>query len=163
MVEHTLFVADGAGMRALGARIARYCPRGVVIFIGGELGTGKTTLVRGFLAACGVGGPVRSPTYTLIEPYELARGHGFHLDLYRLGDPEELELLGIRDLLDGSSVILVEWPERGAGMLPAPDLQVRIAYEGEGRSVTLIGSGPEGERLLARVLGEPSALGTANT
>jgi tRNA threonylcarbamoyladenosine biosynthesis protein TsaE len=94
-------------------------------------------LVRGLLRERGHTGSVRSPTYTLIEPYEGLDPPVVHLDLYRLGDPEELEYLGLRDLLGGSSLLLVEWPERGAGMLPPPDLEVRIEHLGDARRLSI--------------------------
>lgn len=104
-----------------------------VVFLRGDLGAGKTTLVRGLLRALGHLGSVRSPTYTLIEPYEAGDQRIHHLDLYRLGDPEELEYLGLRDLLDGEGLVLVEWPERGAGMLPEPELIIEIEHAPPGR------------------------------
>jgi tRNA threonylcarbamoyladenosine biosynthesis protein TsaE len=111
-----------------------------IIALEGELGAGKTTLVGGILRWYGVMGPVRSPTYTLIEPYETQRRAIYHLDLYRLTDPHEVEPLGIRDLLAGSSLLLIEWPSRAAGTIPAADLWVDIAYPPtgiDGRQVRL--------------------------
>ncbi|WP_116808731.1 tRNA (adenosine(37)-N6)-threonylcarbamoyltransferase complex ATPase subunit type 1 TsaE [Steroidobacter cummioxidans] len=111
-----------------------------IIALEGELGAGKTTLVGGILRSYGVTGPVRSPTYTLIEPYETASRAIYHLDLYRLTDPGEVEPLGIRDLLTGAALLLIEWPSRAAGAIPAADLQVDIAYPAlgtEGRQVRL--------------------------
>lgn len=121
-----------AGTRAIGAAIARAAAQSeqpLVIALEGELGAGKTTLVGGFLKALGFQGHARSPTYTLIEPYELAGRSVYHLDLYRLTDPHEVEALGLRDLLRPRAVFLIEWPERGAGMLPAFDLVVHIRYD----------------------------------
>lgn len=111
-----------------------------IIALEGELGAGKTTLVGGILRSYGVTGPVRSPTYTLIEPYETASRAVYHMDLYRLTDPGEVEPLGIRDLLTGSTLLLIEWPSRAQGVLPTADLQIDLAYPPvgmEGRSVRL--------------------------
>lgn len=102
----------------LGAALAPCCGAGSVLFLDGELGVGKTTLVRGFLRGMGYPDRVKSPTYTLIEPYAVGATNVYHLDLYRVGDPDELEFLGIRDLVAEESTLLVEWPERGEGMLP---------------------------------------------
>ena len=107
------------------------------------------TLVRGFLRRLGHEGPVKSPTYTLIEPYRLAHRNCYHLDLYRVSDPEELEYLGLRDLLGEESTLLVEWPERGAGWLPEPDLLVAIAYAPPGRRLAFSAESPVGARVLA--------------
>lgn len=144
MLTRVLDIADAEGMEALGARLARVAAAGLIVHLSGELGAGKTTLVRGFLRGLGYRGNVRSPTYTLIEPYEFAERRVYHLDLYRLGDAEELEWIGLRDLLDGASVVLIEWPERGRGVLPAADLAIRIEYRDAGRLVTLIGQSPAG-------------------
>lgn len=112
----------------------------LIITLQGELGAGKTTLVSGLLAAFGHRGSVRSPTYTLIEPYDLAGRQFYHLDLYRLTEPLQLEELGIRDLLQPGAIVLVEWPER-AGQLLQPDLKVQLAYPAsgsEGRQLQLV-------------------------
>ncbi|MCP5137356.1 MAG: tRNA (adenosine(37)-N6)-threonylcarbamoyltransferase complex ATPase subunit type 1 TsaE [Gammaproteobacteria bacterium] len=111
--------------------------RGMFVHLRGDLGAGKTTLVRAWLRGLGHQGAVRSPTYTLIEPYELDTGPGYHLDLYRLGDPEELEYLGLRDLLEVPALCLVEWPERGVGVLPPADLTIAIEHTGEARKLGL--------------------------
>jgi tRNA threonylcarbamoyladenosine biosynthesis protein TsaE len=106
---------------------------GGLVFLLGDLGAGKTTLVRGLLRGLGHRGSVRSPTYTLVESYDLPAARVHHLDLYRIADPDELEFLGIRDLLDDTSLVLVEWPARGAGVLPPPDLSVHIRHQRDGR------------------------------
>lgn len=138
---------DEEAQRRLGACIASHCPRGAVIHLDGDLGAGKTTLTRGFIQGLGHDGRVKSPTYTLIEPYEVAGLRLFHLDLYRLSDPEELEYLGLRDHLDGESILLVEWPERGGELLPPADLRILIDHLEEGRRVTLEPLTPLGEQL----------------
>jgi tRNA threonylcarbamoyladenosine biosynthesis protein TsaE len=147
---------DADAQAAFGAALARACPPGCVVHLHGDLGAGKTTLVRGFLRARGHDGPVRSPTYTLIEPYELAGGAVYHLDLYRLGDPEELEYLGLRDLLGGEATLLIEWPERGEGWLPAPDLVVAIAHCAAGRDITVSALSEAGRHACASLLREYS-------
>ncbi len=117
---------------AFGAALGQALGRRALVFLEGDLGTGKTTLVRGLLRARGHVGAVRSPTYTLVEPYALREGPCYHLDLYRLSDPEELEYLGLRELLAEEALVLVEWPERGAGWLPAPDLRISLSHAGDG-------------------------------
>lgn len=142
-----LAIADAGAMDTLGRRLAGVLDRGV-IFLEGELGAGKTTLARGILRGLGHTGTVRSPTYTLVEPYELPGGTVYHLDLYRLADPEELEWLGLRDMLERDALLLVEWPERGAGCLPGADLVVRIAPRDGGRSVDLVSASTLGRHIL---------------
>lgn len=142
------FLTDSVATEAFGGLLAHCCPAGAVIFLHGDLGAGKTTLVRGFLQALGHCGAVKSPTYTLVEPYELEGRRVYHFDLYRLGDPEELEYLGIRDYFDGDSVALVEWPEQGAGLLPAPTAELFLDYSGEGRSLRLQASGAASDTFL---------------
>ena len=130
-----------ADTEALGAALARTAPwsapQPLVVYLCGELGTGKTTLVRGLLRALGVQGTVRSPSYTLLEIYPTAAGQVLHLDLYRLRDPGEVEMLGLRDELNPGAMLLIEWPERADGALPSADLCVRLEVAGEGRVVDL--------------------------
>jgi len=147
----TLEADSPQAQEALGVDLASVCPGSCVIYLIGDLGAGKTTLARGILRGLGHRGPVRSPTYTLLEPYELKTHSCYHLDLYRLGDPEELEYLGLRDLLQGPAVLLVEWPERGHGELPPADLCIRIGYAGQGRRLDLEPSSPVGDELVARL------------
>lgn len=144
-----LVLADSAATEALGAELAACAAEaGLLLFLHGNLGAGKTTLVRGYLHRLGHGGAVKSPTYTLVEPYELAGHAVYHFDLYRLGDPEELEFLGIRDYLDAEAQCLVEWPEQGRGVLPAPDLDLTLDYRPEGRLARLAARTERGGRLL---------------
>ncbi len=128
-------VASPEAMEALGAALATRLRPGMVVHLHGQLGAGKTTLIRGVLHGLGYIGAVKSPTYTLVEPYRLDDGPVFHFDLYRLRDPEELEFLGMRDYLEGNGLCLIEWAERGAGFLPAPDVDVTIEQAEAGRLV----------------------------
>lgn len=129
-------LADAAATEALGAVLQQHQPDQGSVHLIGDLGAGKTTLARGWLRAAGHAGAVRSPTYTLIEPYEALATPIYHLDLYRLADAEELEFIGLRDWVD-TGLLLIEWPERGAGVLPAPGLTVSLAAVDGGRVVTL--------------------------
>lgn len=118
----------------LGEKLFRSMDQPVWIYLSGDLGAGKTTLVRGFLRARGYSGRVKSPTFTLVEEYLFPEWRLVHFDLYRLEDPEELEWIGIRDYFEGCCVCFVEWPDRGEGFLPQPDLMIHIKIEGENRS-----------------------------
>ena len=155
-----LRLADEAATRALGQRLAHSLPPGLngpfYVALEGPLGAGKTCLARAFLRALGYAGPVRSPTYTLLEPYEFDGLTVNHLDLYRLSDPGELEFLGVEDLFSVGHVLLVEWPERGLGLLPPADLTIRLAYEGRGRAARLAAASPAGDGVLGRLAPKPS-------
>lgn len=121
----------------LGRRLGEVLPAGISLHLRGDLGAGKTTLTRGIARALGHAGAVKSPTYTIVEPYDMLTPPLYHFDLYRLADPEELELLGLRDYFSGDAIVVVEWPERGAGFLPAPDLEISIGVDGARRFVSL--------------------------
>ncbi|WP_434986048.1 tRNA (adenosine(37)-N6)-threonylcarbamoyltransferase complex ATPase subunit type 1 TsaE [Vreelandella zhaodongensis] len=121
------------------------------VYLEGELGAGKTTLTRGVLRAYGHQGAVKSPTYTLVEPYELGAQRVYHLDLYRLAEPEELEFIGGRDVLADNALCLIEWPSRGEGWLPAPDLRVLLEVVEPGRLVTLTAGSLTGERVISEL------------
>lgn len=144
------FLEGEAATVAAGEQLGAIATPGSVWFLEGDLGAGKTTFCRGFLRAFGHSGAVKSPTYTLVEPYELARGLIYHFDLYRLGDPEELEYMGIRDYFSENSICLIEWPQRGRGILPAPDIRVRIETSGLGRALHLASDTALGEQMIQR-------------
>jgi tRNA threonylcarbamoyladenosine biosynthesis protein TsaE len=146
-------VPDEAAMIALGARLARVLAAAtgpLVIFLSGELGAGKTTLVRGALRALGASGTIRSPTFTLLEPYTIGARTFAHLDLYRLESPGagDIEALGIRDLLGGENVLLVEWPERAPADLPLPDMQVLLEFAGHARRLSASGRSARGSAVV---------------
>lgn len=121
----------------LGAELWRILPEKCLVFLNGNLGAGKTTLTRGVLRAAGHKGAVKSPTYTLVEEYEIADRKVFHFDLYRVKDPEELEWIGIRDYFEQQSLCFIEWAELGKGFLPKPDIELSIETEGTGRTVKI--------------------------
>ncbi|MGE0483779.1 MAG: tRNA (adenosine(37)-N6)-threonylcarbamoyltransferase complex ATPase subunit type 1 TsaE [Gammaproteobacteria bacterium] len=125
-------------MEACGAVLARTAPRGRFVTLDGPLAAGKTTLARGYVRALGHDGAVKSPTFTLVETYLLGDVTVHHFDLYRLADAAELEFIGIEDYFSGSADILVEWPERGVGILPPADLAIHIAIAGTARELSLV-------------------------
>jgi tRNA threonylcarbamoyladenosine biosynthesis protein TsaE len=131
-----------------GAKIGAALIGGEVIFLDGDLGAGKTTFVRGVLRGLGHTGTVKSPTYTLVEPYSFPSFSVYHFDLYRLNNPEELEFVGLRDYLSGNGVCLFEWPARGEGHLPPPDLSVTISAGTGGRQLEWAAHTQSGERLV---------------
>lgn len=133
---------------ALGAALAPRLAPGTVVTLRGELGAGKTTLVRGLLRALGHAGRVKSPTYALVEVYEVSRLNLYHFDFYRFHNPSEWIEAGFRDIFNGRNVCLVEWPERAAGQLPPADLEILLEVTEPGRTATLVARSPAGETLL---------------
>lgn len=159
-VSERLQLRDEPATRRLGASLARHCPWSTpgarCVFLSGELGAGKTTLIAALLAACGVREMVRSPTYSLIEVYAFDSRVGVHLDLYRLQGAEDLEQLGLRDYLHEGALLLVEWPERAAGKLPRPDLWLRLSPQGTGRGCQLDAQTVAGKSWLAALMRDPN-------
>jgi len=153
MVALKVFLPDEAATLALGAQIARGLEPGLTIYLRGELGAGKTTLVRGILRALGHAGAVKSPTYTLVELYEVSRLHLHHFDFYRFHDPKEWIDAGFRESFNGRTVSLIEWPERAAGVegmspLPRADLEVALELHGAGRNAALTSRSVKGQKML---------------
>jgi len=149
-MSRDLFLADAEATEALGAALAKARPERAVVYLEGELGAGKSTLARALLRALGVTGAIRSPTYTLVERYPVPGGEAAHLDLYRLAAASELDFLGLDDLAAEASLWLVEWPDRGQGGLPPPDLRLQLSVEGGGRRVRLQPESPAGASWLAK-------------
>jgi len=176
-----LQIINEQAMMQFGASLAKWVKSGAIIYLDGDLGAGKTTLVRGFLRALGHQGAVKSPTFTVVEPYSLdnnklfnynvlevdlkpesddelitvSRAHSvkvYHFDLYRLEDPEELEYMGIRDYLDGQVIALIEWPEKGYGVLPRADLTIKIVHQNQGREVELLPQSEDGVLIASRLI-----------
>ncbi|HEC26193.1 MAG TPA: tRNA (adenosine(37)-N6)-threonylcarbamoyltransferase complex ATPase subunit type 1 TsaE [Gammaproteobacteria bacterium] len=149
--ELVLSLENVEATEKLGAVLADVIPEGVLVFLTGELGTGKTTLVRGVLRALGYQGAVKSPTYTLLEEYSLAGREIIHFDLYRLIDPEELDLIGIRDYFNGKTRCFVEWPDRGRGHLPPEDLVIRISHRASGREARISAASDSGREIIGSI------------
>ena len=151
-MSRTVHLADADATAALAATLAATRPAHAVVWLEGGLGAGKSTLARAMLRTLGVTGAVRSPTYTLVERYPVPGGEAAHLDLYRLGEASELDFLGLDALAAEATLWLVEWPERGRGGLPAPDLRISLVVDGSGRRATLEPASDAGERWLAKTL-----------
>lgn len=142
-------LADAAATDRFGQQLASALPESAVVFLRGDLGAGKTSLARALLRGLGVQGPIKSPTYTLIERYRLNTGEAVHLDLYRIAEATELEFLGLQDLMPDVRLWLVEWPDHGLRALPPPDLEIALSVAGEGREIRLDARSPAGSRWLA--------------
>lgn len=142
-------LADEEATLAFGRALAQLTQGHGVIALHGNLGSGKTTLYRGLIRGLGHVGAVKSPTFTLVEPYELPQCRIQHYDLYRLSDPEELEFLGMRDFIDAQTLTLIEWPEKARGFLPPIDLDLTLSVQGQGRRIAWQASTPHGHALAA--------------
>src|SRR5262249_25767744 len=149
-MKKEFYIPNESQMHELGAKLAHSInfATGCVIYLAGDLGVGKTTLVRGFLRALGFTSKIKSPTYTLVETYEINNKIIYHFDLYRIADPEELELIGIRDYAKRDAIIFIEWPERAELLLPEADLSCYIAFSNHGRNITIKGLTENGNLIL---------------
>jgi len=157
----SIILPNEAATIELGGKLAQQLTKGTVIFLNGELGAGKTTLVRGVLQALGHQGKVKSPTYTLVEPYTLKEPYTlssdhslkmlYHFDLYRMHEPEELEYMGARDYFTPDAICFIEWPEKGKGWLPNADLILELSYHEEARSFLVKANSLLGEEIAAKL------------
>lgn len=156
MNELTQYIPDESTMLRFGKKLADtilicHAKRAVILYLNGDLGAGKTTLTRGMVQGLGFQGNVKSPTYTLVEEYDIAGKMIYHFDLYRLAAPEELEFMGIRDYFAKDAICLIEWAEKGEGILPPADLLVNIDYYDDARNVTLVAQNALGEQILQQL------------
>jgi tRNA threonylcarbamoyladenosine biosynthesis protein TsaE len=152
LTNKNYFLADESATIAIGNKLAdivkKELKQGIVVYLYGDLGAGKTTLTRGFVQGMGHVGHVKSPTYTLVEPYDLQDWQVYHFDLYRLSDPEELEYMGIRDYFSHNCCCFIEWPEKGEGMIKEPDLRIDLAYSEEQRTINVQAKTALGEQIV---------------
>ncbi|MDH1468953.1 tRNA (adenosine(37)-N6)-threonylcarbamoyltransferase complex ATPase subunit type 1 TsaE [Shewanella sp. GD03713] len=151
MTELTFQLNNEDETIAVGQKLARHIQAPLTLYLTGDLGAGKTTLSRGLIQGLGHKGAVKSPTYTLVEPYELDGVEVYHFDLYRLNDPEELEFMGIRDYFTDSSLCIVEWPDKGDGLLPDADIHLHLNYVNQGREIQIRALTESGKKLLAAI------------
>ncbi len=151
LAKNIVELADESAMVAFGQALSALIKNPMVITLKGQLGAGKTTLSRGMLQGLGHCGSVKSPTYTIVEPYKLSAGSVFHFDLYRIADAEELEYMGFGEYLAEAQLCLIEWPERGQGFLPQADIAIEISQSGDGRCVTLAAYSDVGEQLIGQL------------
>ncbi len=147
-----IFLADEIQQIALAKKVALHLHSSFVMLLQGDLGVGKTTFARGFIHASGFDGVVKSPTYTLVEPYPISHGRTcYHFDLYRIAHPEELEFIGARDYFNETDVCLVEWPEKAEGFLPAADWVCAFSHHKKGRHLIISASTNKGKDLMLQV------------
>ena len=144
-------IPNAEAMEEFGRKLGRHCASPLCIYLQGDLGAGKTTLTRGILRSLGYQGKVKSPTYTLVEPYALEDMDIYHFDLYRLADAEELGSIGVRDYFAEDALILLEWPEKAEAQLPVADLQLVIHILENGRRLELRAQSPAGEKLVQQL------------
>jgi tRNA threonylcarbamoyladenosine biosynthesis protein TsaE len=150
--SRSCFLADESQQVALAREVAKYLGSSFIMLLKGDLGVGKTTFARGFIQASGFEGVVKSPTYTLVEPYPISNDRMcYHFDLYRLADPEELEFTGARDYFNENDVCLVEWPEKAEGFLPPADWICEFSHHDEGRDLVISAMSDKGKRLMLQV------------
>ncbi len=149
--KYTKHLSNDDATIQMGHYIANAIKSGVVLFLNGDLGAGKTTLSRGIIQGLGHIGNVKSPTYTLVEPYELPKISAYHFDLYRLADPEELEFMGFRDYFNDKAVCIIEWPEKGAEFLPPADIELYLTYAGEQREITFHALSEVGNQIITNI------------
>lgn len=149
MVEDfTLYLPDEAATLAAGAALASKLRAGLTIYLHGDLGAGKTTLVRGILHGLGHAGKVKSPTYTLVEPYVISNLNVYHFDLYRFIDPEEWDAAGFRDYFNSQSICMIEWPEKAGDLLPQPDIDIIVRLQDGGRMLTITANSNQAQQCL---------------
>jgi len=145
---HQCELANEEETLALAKKFSQVLQAPLVVYLEGELGAGKTAFCRGVIQAMGHSGAVKSPTYTLVEPYQLQGWRIHHFDLYRLADPEELEYMGIRDYFSEDTLNFIEWPDKGYGWLPGADIEIRIEYAGTGRKLTFSALTEAGQKII---------------
>jgi len=150
-MSHSTFLADEAATIAYGQRLAKAINSKGLLTLSGNLGSGKTTLCRGLIQSYSHSGAVKSPTYTLVEPYEIGDKRIYHFDLYRMEDPEELEFIGLWDYLTQEALIIIEWPEKAFGVLPPADLAIQLEQQEKGRKITCSSNTSLGEAVLEKL------------
>jgi len=154
-VKKQHFLADESQQVAFAKVVAKHLESSFVMLLQGDLGVGKTTFARGFIHASGFDGIVKSPTYTLVEPYPITNNRMcYHFDLYRLADPEELEFIGARDYFNDTDVCLIEWPEKAEGYLPPADWICKFSHQEKGRNLEVFALTDKGEDLMLRVFSD---------
>src|SRR5690554_211555 len=146
--DFTLYLTNEDATLAAGMHLASYLQPGMTVYLHGDLGAGKTTFVRGILHGLGYQGKVKSPTYTIVEPYNVSRFNIYHFDLYRFNDHYEWEAAGFRDYFNPQSICLIEWPEKAAELLPSADMDISLEPSGHGRTLSIRANSSLGEHCL---------------